>query len=268
MSIKAINWAFGRKLSGSVDKAVLLALADYANQDGLCWPGIERLAAKASCCEKSARNALARLGEARYLTVVRQGGHNRGTNMYRLFITDEQPEWTLPARAEDDRPEDVALLAQQVSDTEQPVTDSPQPVLVTSKSLENPSEDPPVTGSAAKATDPADANEIVFRGKLLYLKRSHLEQLIKRYDCLPQAEIIDQMTELDRIWAAGDVADPPKNVKDAFIRFQHRLQRRNREAFERMARPEPPARGAELETSYGNPADGLNVDRLKAEGKL
>jgi DNA-binding transcriptional regulator YhcF (GntR family) len=45
MSIKAMNWAWGQALSPT-PKLILMALADAADDEGLCWPGIRTLAAK------------------------------------------------------------------------------------------------------------------------------------------------------------------------------------------------------------------------------
>ncbi len=46
MSVKALTWAFEQDLKPT-PKIILLALADYANDHGECWPGINSL------CEKS-----------------------------------------------------------------------------------------------------------------------------------------------------------------------------------------------------------------------
>ncbi|PNB73793.1 helix-turn-helix domain-containing protein [Pseudomonas sp. GW456-E7] len=47
MSIRAMNWAWGQPLSPT-SKLILMALADAADDEGLCWPGIKTLAAKCS----------------------------------------------------------------------------------------------------------------------------------------------------------------------------------------------------------------------------
>jgi predicted transcriptional regulator len=45
MSVKAMTWVWESDLSGN-RKLVLLALADHANDEGQCWPGIMRIAKK------------------------------------------------------------------------------------------------------------------------------------------------------------------------------------------------------------------------------
>lgn len=47
MSIKAMSWAWQQKAKGT-RKLILMALADHADDDGICWPGKKGLAEK--CC--------------------------------------------------------------------------------------------------------------------------------------------------------------------------------------------------------------------------
>ena len=64
MSIEALNWAFDFEAKSSSEKAILLALANYAGGDGRCHPGQESIAKKASCTDRTVRTVLADL-EAR-----------------------------------------------------------------------------------------------------------------------------------------------------------------------------------------------------------
>ena len=50
------------------DKLVLLALADCANDEGACWPGIRSLMAKTGKCERSLQAAIKSLEKAEHLT--------------------------------------------------------------------------------------------------------------------------------------------------------------------------------------------------------
>lgn len=52
----------------STDKLVLLALADWANGEGLCWPSIRQLADKSGLAERGLQMAIKRLCEAGHLT--------------------------------------------------------------------------------------------------------------------------------------------------------------------------------------------------------
>lgn len=58
------------------DKIVLLALADCANDEGKCWPGIKTLCAKTSKTERTVQASIKRLVEAGHLS--RREIHGRG----------------------------------------------------------------------------------------------------------------------------------------------------------------------------------------------
>lgn len=79
----AIEWI--TRVKGSADKSnarkylVFLALADYANHEGLCWPSIASIADWAGCGAKQARRYLRELIEDGYVEVVKRGGGTRIT---------------------------------------------------------------------------------------------------------------------------------------------------------------------------------------------
>lgn len=47
--------------TSGVTRLVLLALANYADENGECWPGVPRLAANCRCSERQVQRALAEL---------------------------------------------------------------------------------------------------------------------------------------------------------------------------------------------------------------
>ena len=63
MSLKATSWAWEipTKEIGMTNKFVLLALADYANQEGVCFPSQATLGDKVDLSERSVRTALGEL---------------------------------------------------------------------------------------------------------------------------------------------------------------------------------------------------------------
>lgn len=91
MSLDALTWAFSQDLEPA-KKVVLLALADYADDRGRCWPSQETMTAKTSLSVRSIRTQLRAL-EAHGLIVTTQrkrpdGG--RSSNEYVLPVTPRQ----------------------------------------------------------------------------------------------------------------------------------------------------------------------------------
>lgn len=69
---------------------VELALADFANDDGVCWPSVETLAKKARCSESWVHQIIRDLKKAGRLYVAEQGGRGK-TNTYKLdpFVSEK-----------------------------------------------------------------------------------------------------------------------------------------------------------------------------------
>lgn len=63
MSIKLMTAAWEREDLAATHKLVLLALADWANDEGLCWPSINRLAIKTSMASRSVQRLIRQLEE-------------------------------------------------------------------------------------------------------------------------------------------------------------------------------------------------------------
>ena len=57
MSIRAMNWAWGQPLAPT-SKLILMALADAADDEGLCWPGIRTLASKCSVSGRTVQRTI------------------------------------------------------------------------------------------------------------------------------------------------------------------------------------------------------------------
>jgi len=86
MSIKITQqvWQAADRLRGN-DMLLLLALADYANDQGECWPSVRTLAGRMGLCERTIYKLIARAVRAGYITVVPGGGKGR-SNRYRLML--------------------------------------------------------------------------------------------------------------------------------------------------------------------------------------
>lgn len=64
----------------STQKLVLLALADWANDEGLCWPSIARLAKKSALGERTVQTTIKSLVEAGY--VIRETVTGKGNRYW------------------------------------------------------------------------------------------------------------------------------------------------------------------------------------------
>lgn len=96
MSIQAIAWAFEQQPENSNQKLVLIAIANYADGDGVCWPGQRSLARDCTMGDRTVRRHLQALEEAGYLEREerRRADGTRTSDRYRLKL-DKRPDWPL-----------------------------------------------------------------------------------------------------------------------------------------------------------------------------
>lgn len=82
-----MNWAWQQRLK-PVPKLVLMALADAADDGGICWPSVATIAVKASVTTRSVRRAMETLINRQLLTAeprYRRDG-SCSSNRYRLLL--------------------------------------------------------------------------------------------------------------------------------------------------------------------------------------
>lgn len=88
MSNKAITWAFEQELP-TIDKFVLVVLADYADEANTCYPGQAMIGRRVGASVSTVHRAIKRL-EARRL-IEREarwvGKGERTSDRYRLILT-------------------------------------------------------------------------------------------------------------------------------------------------------------------------------------
>ena len=82
MSLRAIQAVWDRSDAGGSTRLLLLALADFADEDGYSWPSTATLAKRTGRTERQVRRLLGIAIEAGELQADRRGGHT--TSRYRL----------------------------------------------------------------------------------------------------------------------------------------------------------------------------------------
>ncbi|MFK4014905.1 DnaT-like ssDNA-binding domain-containing protein [Cobetia marina] len=146
MSLQAMSWARGvmPEMPESVrafPRLLLLLMADYANEQGVCWPSIRRLSEEMSCTTRTVQRSIETLVEQGAMTVVaRKTSAGRQTsNFYRLAMGVTQQ----PQSADEPSPEELEALMAGSDEEEAPV-------------------DPAAVPTEAAAAAPAQAEHPIF----------------------------------------------------------------------------------------------------------
>ena len=79
MSIKVMASVWADGPPDTSDRFVLLALADYANDDGECWPSIAGLMAKTCMSERGVQTVLRRLVAGGFVSIQVGGGRSKNS---------------------------------------------------------------------------------------------------------------------------------------------------------------------------------------------
>lgn len=90
----ALKTRLGVSRGRPVEKAVLLVLADHADEDGYCWPKVKTIMAHTELGERAVRGALTWLEDEEYLerqASYEPAGGRQTTNIYRLTNLDNPP---------------------------------------------------------------------------------------------------------------------------------------------------------------------------------
>ena len=81
MSIHALSAVFNQFHGPPSTKLVLLALADYANDEGIVWPSLSTVAHKTCLHVATVKRILAQLGRDKILVITEKGGIYQGRNV-------------------------------------------------------------------------------------------------------------------------------------------------------------------------------------------
>lgn len=96
MSVQAISWALSLRVGSAQKKVLLLALANYADADGACWPSYRLLADQTEISRRTITRLLPELVAGGWLKIEARTSedNSRTSNLYRLQI-DTNPGVTV-----------------------------------------------------------------------------------------------------------------------------------------------------------------------------
>lgn len=93
MSIQAVGWVLNHERSTTAgERLVLLALANYADERGECYPSVKRVARDCNMSPRGVQYAIDKLVQAGLVERARQGANDpriradRRPNLYRLLL--------------------------------------------------------------------------------------------------------------------------------------------------------------------------------------
>lgn len=90
MSIAALGWGIAQTTGSGTRKAVLIALCNYADEDGKSWPSIRRICRDTEFSERTVREALRELEAAGFVTKDERRTEDGAmrSNLYTLRLSD------------------------------------------------------------------------------------------------------------------------------------------------------------------------------------
>lgn len=84
MSFPSIKWAFAQELPG-MEKLVLLALANRADDRGDCWPSMSTIAKDAGVCRATVIRMVGKIERKGLVSLVRRTtSHGKSSHIYTL----------------------------------------------------------------------------------------------------------------------------------------------------------------------------------------
>nr|WP_051686600.1 helix-turn-helix domain-containing protein [Ochrobactrum sp. UNC390CL2Tsu3S39] len=91
MSVQAISWAVTFDAENATEKAVLLILANYADGNGVCFPGQQSIAKQSACSDRSVRRVLDSLEERGIIRrIMRRRGDGTRTSDRIILVAFQQ----------------------------------------------------------------------------------------------------------------------------------------------------------------------------------
>ena len=86
MSIKAMSWVWDNSPYEGVGLLVHLALADFADDQGVCWPSQKRISDKCKSSERHVRRIIKQMVDDGQIMIVEKSNGVTTNNKYRLLM--------------------------------------------------------------------------------------------------------------------------------------------------------------------------------------
>lgn len=158
MSVKAVTWALEQEIGDAIQHLLLVNLANYADQNGYCFPGQELLAKRIGRSTDSVQRHLKKL-EARGLISRERRSTDAGfrtSDLYKLHIdvtvgTTPTPPTKSRTKPRKPKPQTAALPKPQINETPKPHHDA---ALAKPQSYAGAREEPSVTEPSDKTPLP------------------------------------------------------------------------------------------------------------------
>ena len=102
LSIKIMSWVWDHSPYEGKILLIHLALADWAGDDGVCWPSQEKIAAKCRCSVETVRTTIKRLIDDDFITIVSESKGKGNSHRYKLLpksfggFTEPNPQMVGP----------------------------------------------------------------------------------------------------------------------------------------------------------------------------
>lgn len=99
-----MSWVFEESPYDGVRRLIHLALADHANDQGVCWPGTVRIAAMARCKPDYVRQVIRQMIAAGDVVVLERGGGRGNRNVVQLVGPWNERDFLDPPRETGETP--------------------------------------------------------------------------------------------------------------------------------------------------------------------
>lgn len=86
----SLVWA-DSTINNQGELVVMLAIADFANDNGEAWPSVDRLAQKSRMSERGVQYVISRLKRSKHLVVEKGGNGPKDSNLYCIRVQDLHP---------------------------------------------------------------------------------------------------------------------------------------------------------------------------------